>query len=67
MGGRTWTWAGGRAEGARLAGRPSVFRARSRLQGAGGGRTEGVWAPGLLLDLGPGTDAGRAGSPGPAA
>ena len=31
-GGHAWTWAGGRAEGARLAGRPSVFRAR----GSGG-------------------------------
>ena len=67
MGGRAWTRAGGQAAEAGLAGGPSVFRARLRLQWAGGGRTEGVWAPGLLLDLGPGTEAGRAGSPQPAA
>ena len=53
MGGRAWTRAGGRAAGAGLAGRPSVFRAR------GSGRP----VAGLLLDLGPAAEAGRAGSP----
>ena len=38
----------------------------SWLRRAGGGRAEGFSAPGLLLDLGPGAEAGRAGSPRPA-
>ena len=65
--GRTHLDMGRRAGGGSQARRAPLGVSGSRLRWAGGGRAEGVSALGLLLDLGLGAEAGRAGSPGPAA